>query len=744
MSNKYRKLSDLIQVDDSSGRERFYVNGEWSFELPYGCSYSIDAEYDGGIKGGISLTSKVKPMVIREDYSIYKNPFNVALEPHYDFFGKYGNIIDCKYDNRFLESSDNNRRTILIDEDDFYVDFYRSSIFPFGVDLTIRVRGSETEAFNFSAVVDAESQEEYNHHVELFDSIANSIQRECKKSAKSKKSSSKAATVSDPDYIVENNVLLKYIGHKTDIVIPDGVNEIADNTFSGLDSIETLYVPEGVKSIGRRAFENCTSLREVTLPDSLEYLGDYAFVDCHSLTSVTLGKNLTAMESSVFSDCFQLQDVVIPPNVKYIDAFAFKACQEFTQIVIPNGVEMIGFTAFAGCSNLEYLYIPKSVKTIMDNFMGVSPFAGCSSLVIHCPKGSAAEDYAKSHNLNYEIDNTPVLLTSPKRNSPVVDSEDDDDDYSQPSPNTFFDGTVLNDIEVEEGATEIEADAYSFDEDIVFAVIPEGVEEIGDSAFYCCKNLEYVKLPDSVLRLQENAFDGCEKLPYLIIPEGCQVIGADCFTGCKAMTDLYIPASVTEIGEDAFFRFTGDCDILFHVKRGSYAEQYAIENDLTYTNSFDYSNLPSVAALVEKRSSKSDIEFPEGITVIEEDSHSFDRRSTCLLIPEGVEEIQKEAFYGCEKLQYVKLPTSLRILGEGVFRSCEKLIRVDFPEGCRSIGADCFTGCDAMTDLYIPASVTEIGEDAFFHYPEDITLHVKRGSYAERYAIENNLKYVLE
>ena len=64
-----------------------------------------------------------------------------------------------------------------------------------------------------------------------------------------------------------------------------------------------------------------------------------------------------------------------------------------------------------------------------------------------------------------------------------------------------------------------------------------------------------------------------------MIPGGVTSIGANAFADCSQLEEVVIPASVTEIAENAF---ANDPLLTVTVTRGSYAEQYCIENGLTY------------------------------------------------------------------------------------------------------------------------------------------------------------------
>lgn len=406
----FRDLNSEISICNEDNN-LFCINNEWTFQLPSGFEYAVDSEFDGGIKEGIDITGSIKPLVIKGLFDGKEYLFNFSLQKHYDPFEDYYSIAQCKYDNRFINST-NDIHTIVKDTDDLYVDFYfwRTVL---GIVTGIRVRGNNIEPYDFSGRISSLDQDLVDAINEIAKSITLSASAK-KTSSKKKSTVQKSKTVktslptpSDPNCIIEGRTLVRYIGSDRDIVLPDGLTEIADNTFSGRD-ITSIVIPEGVTEIGRRAFENCYSLKTVSLPSTIKSIGGYAFVDCHKLRSINLGPKLTGIDGSVFSECYELENVVLHNKVKYIDAFAFKNCQSFTSMVIPSSVEMIGFTAFDNCVNLTYLYIPSSVKEILDNFWGNTPFDGCDNLTIHCPKGSYAEEYCSSHGLRYVIDEKPI------------------------------------------------------------------------------------------------------------------------------------------------------------------------------------------------------------------------------------------------------------------------------------------------------------------------------------------------
>lgn len=105
----------------------------------------------------------------------------------------------------------------------------------------------------------------------------------------------------------------------TELVIPDGITEIKNETFRGCNQITSLTIPEGVTTIGQYAFNTCTALTQVTFPESLTTLRRGAFSGCTALEVVVLPAAVTELEYSVFMACTSLVDITslatTPPAV---------------------------------------------------------------------------------------------------------------------------------------------------------------------------------------------------------------------------------------------------------------------------------------------------------------------------------------------------------------------------------------------------------------------------------------------
>ena len=163
-----------------------------------------------------------------------------------------------------------------------------------------------------------------------------------------------------------------------EILLPPGLREINEETFSGCSALERIQLPDGLQSIGLAAFSDCTSLREIILPDSVTMLCGGAFQGCVALTHVRLSDNITELSECAFVDCHALEELHLPAQLRTIGADGinvFAGCSSLKKIVFPEHLEYIGECAFQDCGELEEIVFPDALQTI-DSMA----FAGCEKL----------------------------------------------------------------------------------------------------------------------------------------------------------------------------------------------------------------------------------------------------------------------------------------------------------------------------------------------------------------------------
>ena len=125
--------------------------------------------------------------------------------------------------------------------------------------------------------------------------------------------------------------------------------------------ITDLVIPEGVDSIKNNAFTGYALLNSVTIPNSIIIIGDDAFRDCYNLISVTIPNSVTSIGNYAFYYCLSLTSITIPNSVTSIGERAFYWCSSLTSITIPNSVTSIGDYAFSNCSGLTSINIEATI-----------------------------------------------------------------------------------------------------------------------------------------------------------------------------------------------------------------------------------------------------------------------------------------------------------------------------------------------------------------------------------------------
>ncbi len=405
----------------------------------------------------------------------------------------------------------------------------------------------------------------------------------------------------------------------------------------GTDFTE-LRIEEGVTSIGTYAFAGCSVLTDVNLPDSLVEIGAYAFFGCSALHDLSLPGGVSSIGASAFASCPQLTLTVArgsyPEAYCRVDNLSFrfvgfcgKSGDNLTwtldadgtltisgsgemadfkgddfpwntdavkELVIEDGVTSIGDYAFAFCDSLSSVTIPDSVTSIGNN-----PFAGCAAL--------KQIQVSPRHTVLAVIDG--VLFSKPDKLLICYPSARETHEYTIPDGIrgvgdwAFAYGASLTSITIPDSVTSIGERAFVGCDSLSSVTIPDSVTSIGDGTFVGCVSLSSVTIPDSVTSIGDSAFGECNSLTSITIPDSVTSIGdyafisCDCLTSitipdgvtfigdstfayCNSLTSVTIPASVTSIGKDAF---TGCPLLTLTVERDSFAEQYCVENGLTYT-----------------------------------------------------------------------------------------------------------------------------------------------------------------
>lgn len=184
------------------------------------------------------------------------------------------------------------------------------------------------------------------------------------------------------------------------LIIGKGIKEIDwDSFYRGaklnFKKLETLEMKD-VEIISWDGFEYFVELKNVILSSNLKVIGIGSFRGTTSLELIKIPYGVELIGIEAFRES-GLKSIEIPGSVKTIEMMAFSRIGNLEKVVIQEGVEKIGKRAFDECMKLKYIYLPESI-----NDMEYDVFLKSDNVIIHTPKGSYADLYARYHGIKVE------------------------------------------------------------------------------------------------------------------------------------------------------------------------------------------------------------------------------------------------------------------------------------------------------------------------------------------------------
>jgi len=560
----------------------------------------------------------------------------------------------------------------------------------------------------------------------------------------------------------------------TSITLPASITHIGDDAFSYCKKLTSITIPQNTQKIGSYAFEACSNLAEVILCDELKTIGNSAFKDCTALESITIPKNVTSLGEKLFFGCSKLKDVTILGKITSIENYTFKNCTLLDNITLPDTIATIGSYAFENCKGFKSFTVPFRVTTI-----GEYSFSNCTNLTsITLPNSvliieSNAFPVISNNLTIYANSNTYAEQYALENSIPFV-SLNNDPSYAPCGENVTYalsnDGTLT--ISGSGKMTDYPDATYVPWKDarssIKRVIIENGVESVGNFAFYECENITSVTLPDTITEIGIWAFYGCSDLTSIRIPSGVTRVGAFAFEqsaikdfytsdisawcninfqgfsshfGYKSklylnnelVTDLVIPEGVTSIGTNTFNGFSTLTSVTIP-KSVKAIGKYAFEN-CSNLNDVYISDISAWCEISFEDSSSNPLSSADNLYLNGEPV-------TSIVIPDGITQINDYAFYSYSNLEHVTISKDVTSIGSYAFSGCTKLISVTLPDGVTEILSDAFSNCLNLTVINIPYSVTSIDHFAFSDC-NNLTIHGYSGSYAEEYATEFGIPFVV-
>ena len=161
------------------------------------------------------------------------------------------------------------------------------------------------------------------------------------------------------------------------INIPKNVRTIYDNAFSYTGLVDVV-IPEGVNKIKKNVFSGCIYLKTLSLPASLDEISfENTFLDCRSLSDIKISQDnykFTIQDNVIFSKdmtslyfCPMTKKGIytVPNGVEIFEQYCFSECGFLTKINMPDTLKIVKRGALQNCHGLTEVYFPDSVEKIV-------------------------------------------------------------------------------------------------------------------------------------------------------------------------------------------------------------------------------------------------------------------------------------------------------------------------------------------------------------------------------------------
>ena len=365
------------------------------------------------------------------------------------------------------------------------------------------------------------------------------------------------------------------------VIIPDTVDYVSREIFSGCVSLTDVDLGKGITSISFGMFYNCKSLESLTIPEQIKYLGGYEqdpfdgctslknlylkaknisfirYLKLPSLTNIVIASTVDSLPDGAFSGYNYIENVTFENGLMVLPDSCFKNCTSLKNITLPDSMMSVGKSAFENCYNIKSVTFSENLNTIDD-----SAFKGCSSI----------ENLSFNKNLR-EIGNNAFEECSSVKNVTFNDS------LNTIGESAFANCSSVEKVDLPESVSSVGKDAFEGCKAIKNITLSSKLNYVNDGVFSGCSSLESVDLPDNISEIGANSFADCTNLKNIRFGKNLIHIDSYAFSGCSSLKSIEFPAGLQYIWSKAFI----DCTNLSSVKLNSGLKQisdYAFYNCL--------------------------------------------------------------------------------------------------------------------------------------------------------------------
>lgn len=598
------------------------------------------------------------------------------------------------------------------------------------------------------------------------------------------------------DGIIHKNSTAAYTISTVNILpTVDGIEEYGLYN-SGITNL-VLYPNWSIESLPDNAFAK-NSIKSVDIPDSVKHMGS-AFTN-NPIEKLVLHEGLETIDGTFQST--GITSVTIPDSVKVISGYAFKDCLKLKEVHIGENVEEISYNAFTG-SPIEKFTVDKNNKTYFSEYgiiytkegVLVAYPMGSKSDTYKISSAVTKIPYETLNQLNniacFEVDednscyfscdgvlyssNGEMVKYPPEKVASVFVMDERVTHYIHNEYDYLANIEEFSVSEDNERYRSIDGVLYSKDLSVLIAyprarqgedyVALDEVKMVNDYAFYKTK-LGRLEFPNDV-EFDQDCFYAADMTELVVVnfprrlshyfgytynnptnvisPRSLEKMVLTNQTdnidnefalnfGLKA---IEINGSFTYIGKHAF-----DINELKEVvlpDSVEYIDDYAFNQLLQLKTVYFGKSLKHIGKWAFSRAQLTEIDLPDTVEYIGDCAFSSTYIKEVTLGP-NVTTVGSGVFAG-SKLVKATINENLVELTDSLFNGCEFLETVVVGGSVENISDCVFESCASLQSVIVPDSVVSISDTAFKDVNEDVTIYCNEGSYAEQYAIANDIKY---
>lgn len=526
----------------------------------------------------------------------------------------------------------------------------------------------------------------------------------------------------------------------TDLVIPEGVTEIADHVFHGWTQLTSIHIPDSL--VGGSGDLGTCSITNV-YANSLEHwmslnLGigtkKHLFVDGEEIVDLVVPESITGFYGSTFSGLDTIRTADVHAGVTTVHNGSISTSPNITHVKIPSGLGLMNTLFPNSYQKIEVLELSEGAEKL-----GAMNIVCCTNLKRIVMPSSVAEIEALALPKNRDIE----IEFSEGGNfhwvgDILVKNENNEMVFAYELPDEF---AIPAGIEV------VGAQALAYHGNITTLVIPEGVKRVEKDAFSLMSGLTSLKIygpgivfkagalgstrPTSVetksieqwcsLKFEKESdnplnftgqliVDG-EVVTELRLPEGVEIINDYAFYGASSIVSVCVPSTLRKIGKWAF----GGAPIR-KVELGH--AEFQLENFFGQ--------------------SLTNITFRREIDRIAPYAFANQASLKSIEIPDSVTEIGEYAFYGCSSLAEFELPPLVTNLPNRVFGKVPWTGYI-VPSRVTTMGDAVFMSCPNLSEILFEGDAPQYTGSTFSGLPANCIVTVPPGAKGWKVAIPGEL-----